>query len=348
MKNFKRTIIYMLVFVALAALTVYVMVTQTKSFSLNSFGKILSEMNPVWIILAFLGMIGFVFFEGFAIVIILRVFGYKRRLRRGWFYAAPDVYFSAITPSATGGQPASLYFMHKDKVPAAVSTIALLLNLIFYIASVLILSLVCLILCPTVLGEFDPFSMTLITIGFITQLVLMAIFILLVYKSIIVKKMANGLLRFAKKLHLIKNMDKKLKKLDDMEEQYKECADLILKNKATLSKAFLCNFLQRVSQVLISVFVFLGVQGWTEGHKDILRSFSVQGFVALGSNAVPIPGAIGAADYLYVDGFADLLKDPVSVELVSRGISFYVCVLLCGIFTLTAYSIYNFRGKKRK
>ena len=344
MKNFKKTIIYMLVFIVLAALTVYVMVTQSKTFSLHSLRDVVSGVNPFWIIMAFLGMVGFIFFEGYAIVIILRVFGYERKIRRGWFYSAPDVYFSAITPSATGGQPASMYFMHKDKVPAAVTTIALLLNLVFYIASILLIGLVCLIIDPTVLGRFDPLSNTLITIGFITQFLLMLVFVLLVYKSAIVKNIANGLLRFGKKIHLVKNIDKKLKKLDSMEVQYKECADLILKNKTTLSKAFLCNFLQRVSQILVSVFVFIGV---THGFKDSLNAFSVQGFVALGSNAVPIPGAIGAADYLYIDGFKDLLPDPVSVELLSRGISFYVCVLVCGIFTLSVYSFYNFKRKKK-
>lgn len=345
MKNFKKTIIYMLVFVALAALTVYVMVTQSKTFSLHSLREIVSGMNPFWIIMAFLGMLGFIFFEGYAIVIILRVFGYKRKIRKSWLYSAPDVYFSAITPSATGGQPASLYFMHKDRIPAAVATVALLLNLVFYIASILLISLVCLIIDPTVLGRFDPLSITLITIGFITQFVLMLIFILLVYKAAIVKSIAHGLLKFGQKIHLVKNMDKKLKKLDDMEREYKECANLILKNKKTLFGAFMCNFLQRVSQILVSVFVFIGV---THGFKDSLNSFSVQGFVALGSNAVPIPGAIGAADYLYIDGFTSLLPDPVSVELLSRGISFYVCVIVCGIFTLGAYSFYNFKRKKKK
>ena len=345
MKNTKRTIIYMVIFVLLAALTVFVMIKSSKEFSWAAFGHILSHMNPFWILLAFLGMIEFIFFEGYAIVIILRVFGYKRKIRKGWLYSAPDVYFSAITPSATGGQPASLYFMHKDKVPAAVSTIALLLNLVFYIASILLIGLICIIIHPTVLGEFDPLSITLITIGFITQFFLMLIFILLVYKSSIVKGLAYALLKFGQKLHLVKNMDKKLKKLDDMEREYKECADLILQNKKTLSKAFLCNFAQRVSQILVSVFVYIGV---THGFRGALKAFSIQGFVALGSNAVPIPGAIGAADYLYVDGFGDLLKNTVSVELVSRGISFYVCVLICGIFTLAAYSRYNFKRKKKK
>ena len=344
MKNSKKTIIYMLVFVILAALTVYVMVTQSKSFSLHSFREIISGMNPFWIIMAFLGMLGFIFFEGWAIVIILKVFGYERKIRRGWFYSAPDVYFSAITPSATGGQPASLYFMHQDKIPAAVSTIALILNLTFYTASILLLGLVCFIIDPTILGHFDPLSNTLITLGFIVQFVLMLTFILLVYKAEIVKKMAHGLLKLGVKLHLVKRMDKKLKKLDEMEIQYKECARLILKNKKALFGAFMCNFAQRVSQVLVSVFVFIGV---THGFRHSLDAFAVQGYVALGSNSVPIPGAIGAADYLYIDGFSDLLKDPVSVELVSRGISFYVCVIACGIFTLSVYATRNLVKKKK-
>ena len=108
MKNTKRTIIYMVIFVLLAALTVFVMIKSSKEFSWAAFGHVLSNMNPFWILLAFLGMIGFIFFEGYAIVIILRVFGYKRKIRRGWLYSAPDVYFSAITPSESSHEKTRL------------------------------------------------------------------------------------------------------------------------------------------------------------------------------------------------------------------------------------------------
>lgn len=33
------------------------------------------------------------------------------------------IFFSAITPSASGGQPMQLYFMKKDKLPLSVSTL---------------------------------------------------------------------------------------------------------------------------------------------------------------------------------------------------------------------------------
>lgn len=340
----------MILFVALIALTIYIMVSQSKSFSFAELIKTISSMSPWTIALAFLGMVGFIFFEGYALIIILRVFGYKRKTSRAWFYAAPDVYFSAITPSATGGQPASAYFMHNDKIPAAVSTIALILNLTFYTASIMIIGLICWLINPTIIANFGPGSIILITVGFAVQIVLLTLFILLMYKEKIIMKGAEFFVRALKKIRIIKNPEKYLKKITKMEGQYKECASLILHNKRELSKALICNLLQRVSQILVSVFVFVGVTG---DYKNLLNSFATQGFVAIGSNSVPIPGAVGAADWLYLDGFEDLLsgtvKDQVvSMELVSRGISFYVCILACGIFTLVAYLLHNINKKNKK
>ncbi|MFR2128888.1 MAG: hypothetical protein ACLS4M_06675 [Eubacterium ventriosum] len=48
--------------------------------------------------------------------VLCGTFGYKRPFRKCLVYSSSDIYFSAITPSATGGQPASAYFMMKDKV----------------------------------------------------------------------------------------------------------------------------------------------------------------------------------------------------------------------------------------
>ena len=66
-----------------------------------------------------------------------KAFGYKRKFRKALVYSTSDIYFSAITPSATGGQPASAYFMMNDKIPGAVTTIVLLVNLTLYTTSII-------------------------------------------------------------------------------------------------------------------------------------------------------------------------------------------------------------------
>ena len=56
-------------------------------------------------------------------------------------------------------------------------------------------------------------------------------------------------------------------------------------------------------------------------------------FSVIGSNCIPVPGAMGVIDYLLLDGMKDLMSEQaaITLELASRGISFYVCVLVCVI-----------------
>lgn len=60
----------------------------------------------------------------------------------------------------------------------------------------------------------------------------------------------------------------------------------------------------------------------------------MQALAVLGSNAVPVPGAVGVADYILLSGFRQLVPDPVGIELLSRGVSFYSTILFCGVLML--------------
>ena len=76
--------------------------------------------------------------------------GYPAKRSHGFVYSAADVYFSAITPSASGGQPASAYFMLKDGIAGTAVMAALLLNLIMYTLAILTIGLVDILIFPEV------------------------------------------------------------------------------------------------------------------------------------------------------------------------------------------------------
>ena len=63
----------------------------------------------------------------------------------------------------------------------------------------------------------------------------------------------------------------------------------------------------------------------------------------LGSNFIPIPGAMGIADYLMLHGFQVVLtaQAAASLELLSRSISFYICIIFCGILTFADYLLHK-------
>ena len=75
----------------------------------------------------------------------------------------------------------------------------------------------------------------------------------------------------------------------------------------------------------------------------------MQGYVVLGSNFVPVPGAMGISDYLMLDAFGNIMDESaaVNLELLSRSFSFYICVFLCGIATLVGYRMVTRREKKK-
>ena len=68
MKNNKKQIIWSLIFIALIVLTVWVIVKQNESFSIEGFINYVSAAKWQWIALAFLCMVGFIIFEGLAVL----------------------------------------------------------------------------------------------------------------------------------------------------------------------------------------------------------------------------------------------------------------------------------------
>lgn len=345
MKDKNKRIIWFVIFIGLTILTLYTIIKQNSDFSFNGFIDFIATASWQWVGLAFVCMLGFIVFEGLALRVLCKAFGYKKKVSRTIGYSALDVYFSAITPSATGGQPASAYLMMKDEIPGAVTTIILLINLTLYTISIIIIGVICFLARPEIMGGFSTISKAFIIIGFTFQFVLIMVFILLVYKEKIIMKIASGAMKVLSKLHFIRNVEEKQKRLMEVEKQYKECAVAIKNHKKSLALSLGFNFLQRVSLVMVSVCVFLAKGGGIEKICDV---FVTQGYVVLGSNSVPIPGSVGVADYLFLDGFSHLVNDPISMELFSRGISFYGCILICGIISLVIYINEGLKGIKQK
>lgn len=109
-QNLKK-IIGVIVVSVFAIITIYT-VFQGSGISLNELTASLKEASWEGILLASVSMLGFIYFEGEALRVLVRHMGYPAKRSHGFVYSAADVYFSAITPSASGGQPASAYFMH--------------------------------------------------------------------------------------------------------------------------------------------------------------------------------------------------------------------------------------------
>lgn len=320
----------------IAALSVYVIVSQSRSFTLDTFADYIGRARVPWVLCAVLCMLSYIVLEGEAVRAACRGFGCSVKPLSGFVYSASDIYFSAITPSATGGQPASAYFMIRDGVPPLTATVALIANLAMYTLSLIVLGALTLLTHPGVFAAFGGLSRALIVGGFVIQAALLVFFVLLLLHPTLLARLSAVGLHLLCRLRILRHEERRQESLAAHMRDYTSYARQIREHPVAMVKTFLLNLLQRASVISVPFFLSLASGG---GLARAARVWAVQCCAVLGSNIVPIPGAMGVSDYMMLDGFADLipLTDLVDFELLSRAISFYVCVLLAGSVTLVKY-----------
>lgn len=339
-----KNIFWGILFVILAVLSIWAVTSGGSGLTFGEMLDYLKSAKPVYLLLAVVSSAGFIWFEGEALLAILKHVGYKRRRSRGMLYSAADVYFSAITPSATGGQPASAFFMIKDGIPTAIATAALIMNLVMYTMAILSLGILVFLVKPGLFMGFSLLSRLLIVAGFATLAGLGVSFILLLKKPGILFGAVRKCLRVLHRIHLVRNPQKRLDKLVKTQKDYSDCVTLMSGSRMVWIKAYIFNLLQRLSQIMVTIMVYMATGGRLSGVKDL---FVTQIMVVLGSNCVPIPGSMGVADMLMLDGYQQLFPKDYAyrLELIGRSLSFYCCIIISAVMVLIGYVLLK---KKRR
>ncbi len=118
---------------------------------------------------------------------------------------------------------------------------------------------------------------------------------------------------------------------------YANCVELIFHKKRVFVESISFEFTsENVTDYGNTVYFFFAIHG---DLSKIWELFATQIYVVLGSNCVPIPGAIGVADYLMLSGYKELMSksDAYHLEILSRGLSFYGCMMISMITVLVGY-----------
>ncbi len=341
-KNIKKIIGFIVVFL-LALITIYT-VFKGSGISFAELSDSLKKASWEGIVLASVSMLGFIYFEGEAIRVIIHHMGYPAKRSHGFVYSAADVYFSAITPSASGGQPASAYFMMQDGIPGTAVMTALLLNLVMYTLAILTIGLADVLIFPDIFLNFSIGCRILIVAGGMALAGLGILFYFLLKKQALIKAAGMGMIHILKVFHCRRLAQRLEKKLEASIEKYGSLVDVVLNGKKMLGKAYLLNLLQRLSQIIVTLFSFAALHG---DLRKLPRLLATQIYVVLGSNCVPIPGGMGVTDYLMLKGYQQLMDREAAfqLEMLSRGLSFYICIFVSLVAVIIGYV--TFKRKKK-
>lgn len=328
--------LWSILFFILAATSVWAIIEQNGGISVNELLAEFKGDRIVWLIAAVIGIGLYIWLEGHALLTLNKALGYPGKFADGLLYSAADIYCSAITPSATGGQPASALFMMKRGVPGTVATVSLLVNLIMYTLSIVLIGIAFLIFRFDVVLALPWLVQVLIYIGVAVQIGLALIFILLLKKGKLLWIIGDSGIRFLGWLHLLRKSKQKRVKFRHAIDNYSEHVQEVSGQRAALIKVLIYNVLQRATLISITGLVCLAMGG---NFSDFITICALQAFVILGASWIPIPGAMGVTDFMLIAGFTSCWPHwsndfALHLELCARSITFYACVLLCGGYVL--------------
>ena len=268
---------------------------------------------------------------------ILKLIGHRKTVKEGTVYASSDLYFSAITPSATGGQPAAAYYMTKDGVPLSQSSAILVLNVSIYTLGLLVIGLLALFIRPDFYTGFDGKERLCFWLGLGFHGLLILACLLFMFSKRTVLLVGTLVIRLLSALHIFKDRDAKLAAYRASIANYRACVQIIRENPAIIFRLLFYSVMQRVLLMPITYLTFLAC-GIEVGFVDTMV---MQAYCTVGASAIPLPGAVGISETLFVDmfsafpAFTGQTSLLMYVMILSRSVSGYLAIVFCGYITMS-------------
>ena len=331
--NKRKSLLGIGMILALMALTGYLLL---KDLSLNKLAGILVQVKPGWLLLGLGLMVVFVGCEAMCSRLILGRLGHRASYRRCLGYSFVGFYVSSITPSSTGGQPAQVYYMSRDNIPAAHGALNMMLIAVCYQVTVVCYALVVVLSHFKLVTNLGNGLMLLLLYGTLVNGALTAGMLCLMFLPNAARKLTGGVLRLLVRLHLVRNEQAAQEKLERQLAEYRRGAECVKANPGLVPVLLGLTFLQLTALFAVPVMVYnaFGLTG-----SSAVSIICTQALVTLAVSNLPLPGAVGASEGGFVTAMA-LFFGPTLVTpavLVSRGISFYSFLIISGGITLLAH-----------
>ena len=305
----------------------------------------LAETNPVWLLPGILCVVGFILGESVVIYCLTRSLGVGIRLKRCCLYSFVGFFYSAITPSASGGQPMQVVYMRRDGIPVAVSTVVLAIVTITYKLVLVLAGVLVFLLRPERLMVYlDPVA-PIVYLGMGLNVVCVAGLLLAVFHPNLVRTLARWLLGLLTRLRLFRSPEKQAQRLERILGQYQGTAEFFRTHKRLIFRVFGITVAQRFALFLVTWFTYRSFG--LHGHS-LPEVASLQAMISVAADMLPLPGGMGVSETLFLDIFRDVFgKDLVLPGMMlSRGISYYTQLILCAIITAAATLSWNRNTKK--
>ena len=335
-KNQIRSILFVMILMIVSVMVFL------KDYTLRELVEVISTANPKFLMIASFFMLLFLLCQAINLTMILRTLGHQITVIRSMQYIFIGYYFGAITPVASGAQPAQIYYMNKDKVHLDLSMISLFYMLFVSQIVILILNAVFVLIRLPELLRLPIWMKYIYASGALYMFILIISLSALMFSKKLVPSLVHFGFKIAVKFRVIKKPDETKAKSEAMLLSYQEKAKLILSHPELFVRVAVITTVQWLVFYLISYMVY---RSFGQNEHSGLELMTSQSMVNVSVAAIPLPGAVGVAEKAFLTKFSlyyDQYKLPLAM-ILNRIINFYLPFVL----SFLLYLIIHFKIIRR-
>lgn len=312
-----------------------------------------NSFNLGWAFIAFLVFDLNILLDTFVTLVFIRSQFKSFRFIDSLKVAFVGVFFGAITPSNTGGQPMQLYLMSKMNVGVGFGSACMTQKFIVYQVVTTVISVL------AVAFRFEYFqsaftniwSTLFIVLGFSVQLLVTSLFLVISFCKTITHKIINLIYKIMKRMKFVKNPENKIERFRVEVDQFHTANREFMKNPKLLVTIYALVFLQVLVILSVPYFIYISF-GMPEVAiasgavpANIFDFICIQSFVLFTSNLVPLPGASGGAELAFTMYFGQFFVLG-GVNKIKPAILLWRLVTYYGAILISAPFSYYTKGKK--
>ncbi|MEG1801649.1 MAG: lysylphosphatidylglycerol synthase transmembrane domain-containing protein, partial [Oscillospiraceae bacterium] len=259
---------------------------------LPAIARTLRQVKLPFLLVGIAAMIVFLLCDAKNTMTALSMFGNRVSYLSCLKYAFVGFFFSSITPSASGGQPMQIFYMHKNRIPLPHATLTLMTELAAFQLVAVSYALAGFFFGHKLLSKTAGPIYLLLIIGVICN----SFVLILILTAIFSKRAAPAIMRGVTLLlqaFRFKNADAFEKKASELLLEYGSCAESFKHNKKTVLAILLVTCVQIAALHSVPYWVY---RAFGLDSYSFFSVLALQSILFVCVSAIPLPGAVGASE----------------------------------------------------
>lgn len=317
-----------------------------RSGNISDAWDALRSANPWWVCAAGASWLMFALFETLVLHVFYRMQHVPVRFGSSFLVSVIGMFYSNVTPAATGGQPMQVFAMKKRGVPSGITTSGLAVKFFCFQMALLLLGAGLWLIFPGFVSECIGASRWFVYIGFLLNGLAVALVFLLAINKNIVRAIITFLLRLGKALHIVRDLPTASSRAEGALEDFHSSVYMLTHHPLELLWLFLLSCIQVLGLMSVAYCVYRAMGLTEQSYWHIL---TLQMLLYLGASFTPLPGSTGAQEGGFYLIFQSVFpSDKLFGALLLWRFFTYYLTLIIGMGCVIFDSAVTIRGRIRK